>query len=113
VRFNIQEQKNTGGKMAVKKGLGKTNKVENIKQKNVKKDANKSNSNKVTKNMLIGDAVRIHPSVAGVMFEYGLHCIGCAVSTMETIEQGCLAHGLSGKQIDEMVEKINQQLNKK
>ena len=68
---------------------------------------------KVTRKTLIGEAVQIHPSVAAVMFEYGLHCIGCAVSTMESIEQGCSAHGLSDKQIDEMVEKINKEISKK
>ena len=71
---------------------------------------NKKSEKKITKDMLIGDAVRVHPSVAAVMFEYGLHCIGCAVSTMETIEQGCVAHGLSEKQINEMVEKINKHI---
>jgi hybrid cluster-associated redox disulfide protein len=91
-----------GGKMVVKKQNNKTSKIQ---KKEIKKPI--KNEKKITRKTLIGDAVREHPKVAAIMFEYGLHCIGCVVSTMETIEQGCSAHGLSDKQIDEMVKKIN------
>ena len=90
-------------KKVTKKPVKKTKKITTL---------NVENGLKVTRKTLIGEAVQIHPLVAGVMFEYGLHCIGCAVSTMETIEQGCEAHGLSDKQIDEMVAKINKNIEK-
>lgn len=95
-----------GGKMVVKK-QSNNGKIQ-------KKEINKpiKNEKKITRKTLIGDAVREHPKVAAIMFEYGLHCIGCVVSTMETIEQGCSAHGLSDKQIDEMVKKINASIKK-
>jgi len=42
------------------------------------------------------------------LFESGMHCLGCSMAMEETIGQGCLAHGMSEKQIDELVEKLNE-----
>ena len=44
--------------------------------------------------MIIGDIVNEYPSLVPVMAELGLHCIGCHVSTSETLEQACMVHGL-------------------
>jgi hydroxylamine reductase len=67
----------------------------------------------ITKKMLIGEIVQKHPETMTIMFEYGLHCIGCHVSAYESLEQGCLVHGLTKKQVDEMVEKMNKLVSKK
>ena len=61
----------------------------------------------ITKDTLIGDAVMKNPQAAEIMFEYGLHCLGCGGAMMETIEMGAKAHGISDEQIEEMVKKIN------
>ena len=68
---------------------------------------------KITREMTLGDIVSKYPVAAQVMMDFGLHCIGCHVATWETLEQGAKAHGLSDKQVDEMVEKINLVINKK
>jgi len=41
------------------------------------------------------------------LFEGGLFCIGCPMASQETIEEGCLAHGMSKKQINELIKKLN------
>lgn len=61
----------------------------------------------LSKNEIVMDAVNKYPEIAKVLGEAGLHCVGCHVSTMETIEQGCLGHGMSQEQIDELMEEIN------
>ena len=66
-----------------------------------------SNKKVITKDTIIGDVLEINPKAAEVMFDYGLHCIGCFGGTMETVEQGAKAHGLSDEKIEEMLEKIN------
>ena len=48
----------------------------------------------ITPDMIIGDIVDQYPSLVPVMAEMGLHCIGCHVSTSETIAQACMTHGL-------------------
>jgi len=68
---------------------------------------------KVTRHTLISEAMQTCPEALGIMFEHGLHCVGCGGAAFESIEQGCLVHGMSDKEIDEIVEEINQCLSKK
>ena len=61
----------------------------------------------ITKEMTLGEVIRKYPSSAAVMMEYGLHCIGCHVAEWESIEEGCLAHGISKEEIDKLVDELN------
>jgi hybrid cluster-associated redox disulfide protein len=61
----------------------------------------------VTKNMTFAELLEKKPESMNDLFEAGLHCIGCHMSAYETIEQGCLAHGISRKKIDELIKKLN------
>lgn len=58
--------------------------------------------------MIVGDIVREYPSLAAVMAENGLHCIGCGVSQVETLEEACLTHGLN---VQDMLEILNDELS--
>lgn len=60
-----------------------------------------------TKKTTIEDLVRNKPEAVELLFTVGMHCIGCAMSQMETIEQGCLAHGMDKKEIEKLIEDIN------
>ncbi len=44
---------------------------------------------------------------AEILFEAGLHCVGCPMTAQENLEDGCKAHGMSDKDIDELVERLN------
>ncbi len=59
---------------------------------------------KVTKDMQIGQLLQMAPEVAPVLFEVGMHCLGCPASQMETLEEAAMVHGLDA---DLLVEKIN------
>lgn len=61
----------------------------------------------ITKDMTLGDVIKKYPRAATVMTERGLHCVGCGVSYLETIEQGAKGHGMSEEQIDEMLKELN------
>jgi hybrid cluster-associated redox disulfide protein len=67
----------------------------------------------ITKHTLISEAMEKCPEALGIMFEHGLHCVGCGGAAFETIEQGCLVHGMSDKEIEEIVEEINQSVSRK
>lgn len=57
--------------------------------------------------MTFEQAMRIS-QVSGLIFlKYGLHCFGCAMASDETIEDGAKAHGLSDKEITQMISEIN------
>ena len=61
----------------------------------------------VDRTMSIGQVLDIDRTTAPIMMEYGMHCMGCPFSMMETLEQGCAAHGTD---VDELVETLNAHL---
>lgn len=48
----------------------------------------------VDKNTLIGDIVRENPELIGVLQAFGMGCVGCPASQMESIEEAAQVHGL-------------------
>lgn len=65
---------------------------------------------KITSDMLIGDILRLEPSLASVLMECGMHCLGCPSSQMESIAEACAVHGLSA---DMVLERLNNKLSGK
>jgi hybrid cluster-associated redox disulfide protein len=59
----------------------------------------------VTKSMSIGDVVQKHPETVPVFMKHGLHCLGCAIASFESIEQGAQAHGID---TDALVKGLNE-----
>lgn len=51
----------------------------------------------VTKNMAIGEVVSKYPQTMDVFGNHGLHCIGCAIASFESVEQGAKSHGVDLK----------------
>jgi hybrid cluster-associated redox disulfide protein len=62
---------------------------------------------KITPKTKLNELLEKKPDAAGILFEAGLSCIGCPMAMQETIEQGCLAHGMSKKQIDDLIKRLN------
>jgi hybrid cluster-associated redox disulfide protein len=48
----------------------------------------------VTKDTAIGDIILNEPVTAELFAEIGMHCIGCALSSDETVEEACAVHGV-------------------
>jgi hybrid cluster-associated redox disulfide protein len=61
----------------------------------------------VTEDTLIGDVIRNKPEAIELLFKSGLRCVGCSMSHMESIKQGCIVHGMSKKDIEKLIEEIN------
>ncbi|MFH1607934.1 MAG: DUF1858 domain-containing protein [archaeon] len=62
---------------------------------------------KITKDTKISELMQEKPDAVGILFEAGMGCCGCPAAQMESIEDGCKAHGMSDKDVDELVEKLN------
>ena len=62
---------------------------------------------KITKNTKISELLEIDPKLAEVLMSSGMVCVGCPMAQMETLEQGCKAHGMTDKDIKELLEKLN------
>ena len=59
---------------------------------------------KITKDMTIGQALQISQDIIPVLFEIGMHCIGCPSAQMETLEEAAMVHGID---VDVLMAKIN------
>jgi CMP-N-acetylneuraminate monooxygenase len=49
------------------------------------------------------------PKSVPIMAGYGLHCIGCHISTSETIEEGAQAHGFDSNTLQKLIKDLNEQ----
>jgi hybrid cluster-associated redox disulfide protein len=58
----------------------------------------------VTKDWTLGETLEKYPEAMEVFAQYGMHCIGCAISVHETVEQGAEVHGMP---LEEFLKKIN------
>jgi len=45
---------------------------------------------------------------AEILIKQGLHCIGCPGAQQESLEQGCIMHGLSDEAIKKIVKELRQ-----
>lgn len=69
--------------------------------------ARNKDKKEITKDLTFAELLERKPESMNILFEAGLHCIGCHMSAYETIEQGCKVHGMSKKEIDKLVERLN------
>ena len=58
----------------------------------------------VTKEMSIGEVLRIDRGCAPIFMAFGMHCLGCPHSIGESIEEACAVHGAN---VDELVDQLN------
>ena len=63
--------------------------------------------NEITGNMTFAEILEKKPESINILFESGMHCFGCHMSAYETLEQGCKAHGMNKKQIEELIKRLN------
>ena len=66
----------------------------------------------ITKETVIGDILDIAPQTAPIFFSIGMHCLGCPSSRGETVEEACMGHGLTGAQMDKLLEIVNEEANR-
>jgi hybrid cluster-associated redox disulfide protein len=59
----------------------------------------------ITKDMTIFEALKINPACEEVLLSVGMHCIGCALSRGETVEEAAAVHNVEA---DELVKRMNE-----
>ncbi len=65
---------------------------------------------KINKDMTFSEAMEKHPKIGEILFSKGLACVMCHCAPSETIEQGCKAHGMTDKQINDLVKELNEKI---
>ncbi|HIU75306.1 MAG TPA: DUF1858 domain-containing protein [Candidatus Pelethocola excrementipullorum] len=66
-----------------------------------------TNKTVITKDMVIGDILRVDGDLAPLLMDMGMHCLGCPSSQMESLEDACMVHGVNA---DDMIARLNQHL---
>jgi hybrid cluster-associated redox disulfide protein len=59
---------------------------------------------KVTKDMLIGDILRLDEGLIPILQRAGMHCVGCPSAQGESLEEAAQVHGMEA---DGLVEEMN------
>ena len=59
----------------------------------------------IEKETVIGEILINAPSTAPLFQAIGMHCLGCAMASGETVEEACAVHGVDP---DMFVEKVNE-----
>ena len=69
----------------------------------------------ITKETLIGEALRMKPEIAPVLMGMGMHCLGCPASQGETVEEAAWVHGIDPeivlKELNEYIEAHPEETN--
>lgn len=73
-----------------------------------KKPVNTTKKLDITKDTNLADLVFAYPQAAEVLLDYGLHCVGCAGNSFDTIEMGAKIHGMTAEEINEIVERVKE-----
>ncbi len=58
----------------------------------------------ITKDITIGELLRVNSEVAPILMSAGMHCLGCPSAQAESIEDAAAVHGIDA---DALVEQIN------
>lgn len=61
----------------------------------------------IKKDMLISEILRHRSDAAEVLMRFGMGCVGCPSSQMETLEQAAMVHGLD---LEKVLEALNEGL---
>ena len=61
----------------------------------------------ITEKMLIGEILQQEKAdtIAEILMEAGMHCLGCPSSQMESLEEACMVHGID---CQDLLKKINE-----
>ena len=59
---------------------------------------------KISKDMTIGDILRVDEGLVPILLETGMHCLGCPSAQAEILEDACAVHGTD---VDAIINKMN------
>lgn len=67
--------------------------------------AKKKSKKTITKDMTIGEVLEINENLGEIFLGFGMHCISCPVSQMETVEEASMVHGVD---VEFLLKKLNE-----
>ena len=62
----------------------------------------------ITRDTIIADIMKAAPSAAPLFQSVGMHCLGCALASGETLGQACDAHGVDADALLAQIAELTQ-----
>lgn len=59
----------------------------------------------ITKDMIIGDILAVHPGNAAILMASGMGCVGCPSAQGESLEEAAMVHGID---VDVLLKDLNE-----
>ncbi len=54
----------------------------------------------ISKDMKIGELLKVDPNVAPILMRAGMHCIGCPSAQEETLAEAAVVHGMDANKLE-------------
>ena len=64
----------------------------------------------ISKDMTIGELLKVDANIAAILMRAGMHCIGCPSAQGESLAEAAMVHGMD---VNEVLSSINDYLEKK
>ena len=61
----------------------------------------------ITSKTKFSEVLKQDERAAEILIHEGMSCLGCPMAMEETIEEGCMAHGMSKEETDKLIKKLN------
>ena len=58
----------------------------------------------ITKDMTIGEIIKLNASKADILMNFGMGCVGCPSAQAVTVEEAAYVHGIN---LEELLEALN------
>jgi len=63
--------------------------------------------------MRVAEILALLPDSASLLAQYGLSCFSCSANAYETLEEGCMSHGFSSEDLNDLVTDLNVMIDDK
>ncbi len=57
----------------------------------------------ISKDMTIGEILRVNEGVIPILLNAGMHCLGCPASQGESLEEAAMVHGLNADVLEAQI----------
>ena len=57
----------------------------------------------ITKDMLIGEIISKKPEAVDILIRFGMGCVGCPSSQMESLEEAAMVHGMDADVLEQQI----------
>ncbi len=68
---------------------------------------NKMKKTNITLKTKFSEVLQKDDKVAEILMSKGMSCFGCPMAMEETIEDGCISHGMTKKETEELIKELN------